>query len=49
MALPLGNIINLSKKLSAFPEECEIAKLKALFKKGASTDPKNYRPISLCH
>ena len=47
MALPLGNIINLSIKLSTFPEECKIAKLKPIFKKGARTDPKNYRPISL--
>ena len=47
LALPLGNIINLSIKLSTFPEECKIAKLKPIFKKGARTDPKNYRPISL--
>ena len=46
-ALPLGNIISLLIKLSTFPEECKIAKLKAIFKKGATTDPKNYRPISL--
>ena len=47
MALPLRNMINLSIKLSTFPEECKIAKLKLMFKKGATTDPKNYRPISL--
>ena len=47
LALPLRNIINLSIKLSTFPEECKIAKLKPIFKKGARTDPKNYRPISL--
>ena len=47
MALPFRNIINLSIKFSTFPEECKIAKLKPLFKKGARTDPKNYRPISL--
>ena len=40
-------IINLSIKLSTFPEECKIAKLKPIFKKVAGTDPKNYRPISL--
>ena len=47
LALPLGNIINLSIKLSTFPEECKIAKLKSIFKKRSRTDPKNYRPISL--
>ena len=45
LALPLGNI-NLSIKLSIFPEEYKIATLKPIFKKGARTDPKNYRPIS---
>ena len=33
LALPLRNIINLSIKLSTFPEECKIAKLKPIFKK----------------
>ena len=47
LALPLRNIINLSIKLSTFPEEYKIAKLKPIFKKGARTDPKNYRSISL--
>ena len=39
----MGNIINLSIRLSTFPEECKIAKLKP---KGAKTHPKNYRRIS---
>ena len=47
MALPLRNLINLSIKLSNFPEECKVAKLKPKFKKGARTDPKKYQPISL--
>ena len=47
LALPLRNIINLSIKLSTFPEECKIVKLKPIYKKGAKTDPKNYRAISL--
>ena len=41
LALPLRNIINLLIKLSTFPEEYKIAKLKPIFKKGARTDPKN--------
>ena len=47
LALPLRNIITLSMKLSTFPEEFKIAKLKSIFKKGARTDSKNYRPNSL--
>ena len=47
LALPLKNIINLSMKLSTFSEECNIGKSKSIFKKGARTDPKNCRPISL--
>ena len=40
LALPLGNIINLSIKLSTFPEESEIAKLKPIFKKVQGLIPK---------
>ena len=47
LALPLRNIIDISIKLSTFPEESKIAKLKPIFKKGARADPKNYRSISL--
>ena len=47
LTIPLKNIINLSIKLATFLEECRIAKLKPIFKKGARTDPKNYSPISL--
>ena len=45
--MALANIINLSIKLSTFPEECKIAKSKPIFKEGARTDPRNYWPISL--
>ena len=44
---PIAQICNLSIRLSAVPDECKIAKLKPLYKKGKKTDPKNYRPISL--
>ena len=47
LARPICNIINLSIKLSTFPDKCKIAKLTPLFNKGSTTDPKNYRPISL--
>ena len=29
------------------PQDCKIAKLKAIFKEGARTGPKNYLPNSL--
>ena len=41
LATPLAQICNLSIKLSTFPDECKIAKLKPLYKKGKKTDPKN--------
>ena len=44
---PICQICNLSIKLSKFPNQCKIAKLKPLFKKGSKTDPRNYRPVSL--
>ena len=47
LALPLCNFVNLSIKRSIFPDQCKIAKLKPLFKKGSNSDQKNYRPVSL--
>ena len=47
LALPLCNLVNLSIKQSLFPDQCKIAKLKGLFRKGSKSDPKNNRPISL--
>ena len=47
LALPIQNLCNLSIKLSKFPNECKIALLKPLFKKGSKLEAKNYRPISL--
>ena len=43
----ISKICNLSKKYSAFPTGCQIAKLKPLFKKEARKLPRNYRLISL--
>ena len=39
----------MSIKQSLFHDQCKIAKLKPLFKKGSKSDPKNCRPISLLH
>ena len=47
LATPIAEICSLFIKLSTVPDECKIAKLKPLYKKGKKTDPKNYRPISL--
>ena len=47
LATPLTQICNLSIHLSTFPDKCKQAKLKPLFKKGITTEPQNYRPISL--
>ena len=47
LAKPISKICNLSIKYSIFPTDCQIAKLKPLFKKGSTTHPKKYHPISL--
>ena len=47
LAKPISEICNLSIKYSLFPTDCQITKLKPLFKKGSITLPKNYRPTSL--
>ena len=47
LTLPITQLYNLSIFCGTFPDPCKIAKLKPLFKKGTSTDSKNYRPVSL--
>ena len=47
LSRPVTQLINLSITSSVFPDECKIAKLKPLYKKGSALEPKNYRPISL--
>ena len=47
LVVPITQICNLSISSSVFPDKCKHAKLKPLFKKGSTTEPKNYRPISL--
>ena len=47
LAKPISELCNLSIKYSLFPTDCQIAKLKPLFKKVSTTRPKNSHPISL--
>ena len=47
LATPIAQTCNLSIALSTVPDQCKIAKLKPLYKKGKKTDPKNYRPVFL--
>ena len=47
LATPIAQICNLSIKLSAIADECNIAKPKPFYKKAKKIDRKNYGPISL--
>ena len=47
LVILITQICNLSIKLSHFPKDCKVAKLKPLYKKGTKTDHQNFRPISL--
>ena len=47
LAIPEPEICNLSLKLSHFLNNCKLANLKPLYKKGFKTDSKKFRPISL--
>ena len=47
LAIPITQICNLSIKLSHFPKDCKVAKLKPLYTKGNTTDLKHFRPMSL--
>ena len=40
LTIPIAQIRNLSIKLSTVPDECKLAKLKQLYKRGKKTDPK---------
>lgn len=44
---PIMHIINSSFVSGIFPEKLKISKIKTVFKKGSTTDPNNYRPLSL--
>ena len=45
--LPLCSLVKLFIKQSLFPDQCKIAKLKFLLRKGSNSDPKIHRLISL--
>ena len=45
--MPVTEIYNISIKLSYFPEDSKVAKLKSLYRKDYKTDPKKLRPIPL--
>ena len=47
LAKPIFELCNLSIKFSLFSTDCQIPKLKPLFKKGFTRFPKSYRQISL--
>ena len=42
LAKPISKICNLSIKYSDFPTDCQVFKLKTLYKKGSTTLPRNY-------
>ena len=47
LASSISKLCNLLIKRSKFPLDCKIVKLKPLYKRGSTTDPKNYHPVSL--
>lgn len=47
LAAPLAHFFNLCIQENVFPEQLKIAKILPVHKKNCTTDPHNYRPISL--
>ena len=43
LAKPISKICSLSIKYFVFPTDCQVAKLKPLYKKGSTTLSRNYR------
>jgi len=44
---PLTHLYNVSLRSEVFPDECKLAKVKPLYKKGDRYDIQNYRPVSI--
>ena len=47
IALPLTQLINQCFQQGIFPSRLKLARVIPIYKKGAKSDPNNYRPISL--
>ena len=47
LTISITQIFNLSIKFSHFPKDCNVAKLKPLYRKGTKTNSKSFRPIFL--
>ena len=47
LALPLCTLFNTSFKCDEIPDDCKIANVTPLYKKGAKDKVENYRPVSL--
>ena len=48
LALPLCNLVNLTIKQSLFYDQCNIAKLKPLFKKGSKSSKLQHHITANC-
>ena len=47
LAKPISDLCSLSINSEKFPDSCEVAKIRSLYKKGSLTQPCNYKPICL--
>jgi hypothetical protein len=47
IAVPLAIVMRTSLKEGSVPEDWRTANVSPIFKKGQSSDPGNYRPVSL--
>ena len=45
LAKPISEICNISISSGIFPNDCKIAKLKPLYKRGSKTNPETFDPF----